>query len=129
MLSHFRRMSMFGWLRKRAKGLQPEAQWVVDLGPERIQVTDAAGGVAALAKAELAGVAIETNDTGPWGADFWWLLFGANDQLACAFPEGATGEDAVIDYLVALPGYDHEQMTNAVRSTSNAVFPVWRKAH
>ncbi len=126
MLSHIRRASMFGWLRRQAKGLQPEGQWVVDVGPERIQVTDAAGGTTALAKAKLAAVAIETNDSGPWGADVWWLLFDANDQLACAFPQGATGEDAVIDYLVALPEFDHEQMTNAMRSTANAIFPVWR---
>ncbi|MDO9489878.1 MAG: hypothetical protein Q7J32_16005 [Sphingomonadaceae bacterium] len=119
---------MFGWFRRRAKGLQPEAQWVVEVGPERIQVTDAAGGATALVIADLAAVAIETNDTGPWGADVWWLLFGADERLACAFPQGATGEGVVIDYLVALPGFDHEQMTNAMRSTSNAVFPVWRKA-
>ena len=37
---------------------------------------------------------IETNDSGPFGADVWWLLFGADDRIAVAFPQGATGEQA-----------------------------------
>jgi hypothetical protein len=46
----------------------------------------------------MAGVAFETNDTGPWGADVWWLLFGSDEQLAGVFPQGATGESSALDY-------------------------------
>jgi len=79
-------------------------------------------------KDDLSGVAIQTNDTGPWGADVWWLLFGCNDQLSCAFPQGATGESALIDYLFALPSFDHGEMIKAMTSTENVTFAVWRRS-
>lgn len=78
-------------------------------------------------KASLAGVMIETNDSGPWGADVWWLMFDENDQLACAFPQGATGESDAIDFFMQLGGFDNEAMIAAMGSTDNAVFPVWRR--
>lgn len=119
---------MFGWLRKFGSSpTPPEARWVVAVDDEAIRVSDEAGGTRAVAKSELAGVAIETNDSGPWGADVWWLLFGAADELACAFPLGATGEKAAVDYLTALPGFDHEQMVKAMGSTDNRLFRVWRR--
>ncbi|MBY0519766.1 MAG: hypothetical protein K2P79_05000 [Sphingomonas sp.] len=118
---------MFGWLNKRKAGLQPEAKWVVQIDPAHIRVADPEGRATTLAKAELSGVAIETNDSGPWGADLWWLLFGAGDQLTCTFPGGATGEAALLDYLTGLPEFDHAQMALAMCSTANAVFPLWRK--
>jgi hypothetical protein len=71
--------------------MPPEARWVVALDESGILVRDEAGEVRAVEKAELSAVAIETNDSGPWDADVWWLLFGAGDELACAFPLGATG--------------------------------------
>ncbi|WP_454886066.1 hypothetical protein [Sphingomonas oryzagri] len=117
---------MFGWFRKRGK-LQPEARWIVTVDPDRIHITDQTGASKALLKDELAGVIIETNDSGPWGADVWWLLFGADDKLACAFPQGATGEQQAIGYLMALPGFDHGKMVESMGSTDNAVFPVWRR--
>jgi len=79
-----------------------------------------------LRKIDLGGVIIETNDSGPWGADVWWLLFGSDDKVAVAFPQGASGEKAVVDYLIALPGFDHGAMIDAMQSADNNVFPVWR---
>lgn len=120
---------MFGWLRKlRHDPPPPEARWVVAVDAEGIRVTDEAGEVRAVARSELTGVAIETNETGPWGADVWWLLFGDGDRLACVFPMGATGQEAAVHYLAALPGFDHAEMIDAMRSTDNRLFPVWRRA-
>ncbi|QUD87814.1 hypothetical protein [Phenylobacterium montanum] len=93
-----------------------------------ISVTDGEGQIKRINKADLSGLAIETNDSGPWGADVWWLIFGDEDQLACTFPQGATGEGAVVDFLTSLPSFDHSEMIKAMTSTGNAVFPVWRKA-
>lgn len=118
---------MFGWFGKRTARLQPEARWIVEAASDQLRVTDPAGTVQTLAKAELRGVAIETNDTGPWGADVWWLLFGADDHVACAYPQGATGENVMLDYLSALPGFDFAAMSAAMGSADNALFPVWRK--
>lgn len=117
---------MFSWLRRKARP-QPEAQWIVSVEPDHVRITDSAGCTTALARAELTGVAIETNDTGPWGADVRWLLFGSDGKLACGFPQGATGESMALDYLTRLPAFDLEQMARAMCSTDNAVFPVWTK--
>jgi hypothetical protein len=121
---------MLRWLRKlrRAPPPPPEARWLVAVDGESIRITDESGESRAVAKAELAGVAIETNDSGPWAADVWWLLFGAGDALACAFPMGATGEREAMDYLAGLQGFDHGRMIEAMKSTDNMIFPVWRRA-
>ena len=105
--------------------LQPESRWVAVLADDRISVTDQQGETRGLDKSDMTGVVIETNDSGPWGADFWWLIYGADDRLACAFPQGATGEREAIDWLLSLPGFDHEAMIQASCSTANATFPVW----
>jgi hypothetical protein len=105
-----------------------EAAYIVSVEGDGISVTDPNGEEETLALEDLSGVMIETNDSGPSGADVWWLLFGADDRIAVAFPQGATGEQAAIDWLIALPGFDHDAMTMAMGSTANAVFPVWRRA-
>ena len=122
---------MFRWFAKtpkKAGRLMPESKWLIECGDVILRLTDDEGSAKWLRKADLKGVIIETNDTGPWGADVWWLLFGPDDRLALAYPQGATGEDSMLDYLSSLPGFDHMKMTEAMQSTSNAVFPVWRRA-
>lgn len=119
---------MFGWLRKRRARMQPEARWTTVVMQDSIRVTDPAGGMREVRKADLSGVIIETNDTGPGGADIWWLLFGRDERLACAFPQGASDGQIVIDFLMTLPNFDFRQMVEAVSSTSNAVFPAWRQS-
>jgi len=119
---------MFGWLRKlQREWPPPEARWVVVMEDGSIRVTDPAGDSRAVGKSELSRVAIETNDSGPWGADVWWLLFGAGRVLACAFPLGAAGETAAVDYLTALAGFDHEEMVKAMSSTDNRLFLLWSR--
>ena len=75
---------MFGWFKKKQPPLQPEGKWVVAIEGDRISVRDDSGQLKSVAKSDLSGVAIETNDSGPWGADVWWMLFDATDQMACA---------------------------------------------
>jgi hypothetical protein len=106
--------------------LNGEEHWTVTTLDDRIEAVDPKGEVRSVAFDDLRGVMIETNDTGPIGTDLWWLLFGADDRLACAFPQGATGEKEAVDRLIALPGFDHEAMILAMGSTTNAVFQVWR---
>ena len=122
---------MFGWFarkRDKTKRLMPEAKWIVECeGGDVLRATDDKQNAKQLAKSDLTGVIVETNDSGPWGADVWWLFFGPDDRVAVAYPQGATGEDAMLNYLMALPGFDNEKMAEAMRSTDNAVFPVWRR--
>ncbi|GAO40795.1 hypothetical protein SCH01S_51_01280 [Sphingomonas changbaiensis NBRC 104936] len=119
---------MFDWFKRKTRPLEAESRWAIAIDGERISVRDNVGETKTVAKSDLSAVAVETNDSGPWGADVWWLLFDCSDRLACAFPQGATGEKAVIDYIMRLPAFDYEAMIKAMASTENAVFPVWRRA-
>lgn len=122
---------MFGWFKpqrkQEPKALDPESRWIVFTDGEGIRVRDDKNQEKSVSKGSLSGVIIETNDSGPWDADVWWLLFEADDTLACSYPQGATGEDAALDFLSKLPGFDHGLMIKAMSSTGNAAFPVWRK--
>ena len=97
-----------------------EEAYIVSVGSDGISVADPQGEEQTVALADVNGV--------PTGMDVWWLLFGADDRIAVAFPQGATGEQEAIDWLLGLPGFDHEVMIMAMASTVNAVFPLWRRA-
>lgn len=71
--------------------------------------------------ADLAAVYIETNDSGPWGADVWWLLADSAGQTQVAFPQLATGEDAALERLQRLPGFGMRGMN----SCEAARFMCW----
>ena len=116
---------MFGWLRSKARRSQPEAKWEVLVEAAALTVIDDKGQSRSVAKQMLHSVAIETNDSGPWGMDVWWLLFTEGDTLACAFPQGATGEKVAIDYLMSLEGFENSILIEAMGCTDNAVFRVW----
>ena len=121
------------WLRplidrfKRPKGLYPECLWNVSANESGFRVTDQTGETVFVHREDLASVVIATNDTGPWGADIWWLLSDADGQLVCGYPQGATGEKDVLDALLALPGFDKNEMVKAMGCTSNATFIVWQR--
>lgn len=77
-----------------------------------------------LAWQDVARILVETNDSGPWGADVWWVLEGADAR--CEFPQGATGEDAALaEIRRRFPSFEVKGMN----STSNATFICWEKGH
>jgi hypothetical protein len=55
----------------------------------------------------------------------WWLL--ESDNAFVAIPQGATGEEKLIERLQQLPHFDNDAMSNAMRSTSNQRFICWSK--
>ena len=71
--------------------------------------------------AELGAVYVETNHSGPWGADVWWVLNDKAGRTKVTFPQMATGEDAVLERLRLLPGFDVQGMNSA----KNARFTCW----
>jgi hypothetical protein len=72
-------------------------------------------------------ITIETNDSGPWGADVWWLFEGSGQR--CAYPQGATGDVEVLKLLPErFPGFSDEQVVRAMGCTSNARFICWERA-
>jgi hypothetical protein len=55
----------------------------------------------------------------------WWLL--ESDNAFVAIPQGAPGEEKLIERLQQLPHFDNDAMSNAMRSTSNQRFICWSK--
>lgn len=78
----------------------PEAQFVVEItASDEITCRAPKQAEQRIRMADLASVYVKTNDSGPWGADVWWLLNDDAGQTRVAFPQQATGEEAVLERL------------------------------
>jgi hypothetical protein len=100
----------------------PEAQFVVEVTADDEIVCRAPKQAEQRIKiADLPAVYVETIDSGPWGADVWWLLEDNAGQMKVAFPQLATGEAEALARLQQLPGFANRGMN----STANARFKCW----
>jgi len=108
------------------KGLYPECLFIVKVSDSEVLNQRPDGVVERVAIKDLNEVVVETNTSGPWGADVWWLLSSKIPGNKCAFPGGATGEEGVLKWLQGLPGFDNKAVIEAMGSTSNARFICWR---
>lgn len=100
----------------------PEAQFVVEVTADDEIVCQAPEQPEQrIRMADVAAVYVETNDSGPWGADVWWLLNDGKGQTRVAFPQLATGEDAALKRLRQLPGFE----VRGMNSTGNWRFMCW----
>jgi hypothetical protein len=101
---------------------QPEAEFIVEVTADDEIVCRAPQQADQIIKvADVGAVYVETNDTGPWGADVWWLLNDKCGQTKVAFPQGATGEETALGRLRLLPGFE----VRGMNSTGNARFMCW----
>lgn len=73
----------------------------------------------------LREVAIVTTDLGPFVDDVFWLL--SSDDGGCAVPSETEGAAALLHRLQQLPGFDNIAVIEAMGSTNNASFLVWRR--
>jgi hypothetical protein len=112
--------------RNRRDRLLPESRFRVEVTETEIVSHRPGGKVERVAFAELRAVIIETNDSGPWGADVWWILVGSGPGSGCVYPGGATGEQEALTALQRLPGFDNRKLIEAMGSTSNARFVCWQ---
>lgn len=120
---------MFRWLtswfdQKKASALF-EASVLVEDNGEEITSTYPDGTVQRINWNAVETVEIHTNDSGPWGADVWWLLRSSN--TSCSYPQGATGEIELISKLQTLPGFNNREFIEAMGCTSNRKFVCWQK--
>jgi len=122
--------NVIAWFRRkrdeRQAALVSEEQVVVRVDDAGVQVSFP-GGEEHIAWPEVRCVAIETNDSGPWGADLWWLIEGESKR--CVYPGGATGgQEALTELAKRLQGFDHGAVIEAMGSTSNARFVCWQRS-
>jgi hypothetical protein len=116
------------WPRRPGNGkLMPESLYVVTIDASQVSVVDPQGLASRMAWDDLDEIAIETNSSGPWGMDLWWVLSGRVPGQPCAFPNGATGEQELIEWLESMPGTDMAQVIAAMGCTHEARFLVWRR--
>jgi hypothetical protein len=121
---------LFAWFvalwKARIDDVAFERQVVVSLTDEQIVAAYPNGESQSISWSEVIRVAIETNDSGPWGADLWWLLEGRDKR--CTYPGGATGDlDALRAFPDRFPGFNDKAVTKANGCTSNARFVCWEK--
>ena len=91
-----------------------------------VACTFPSGARQAIAWDEVRCVAIETNDSGPCGADVWWRLEGSDAHVA--WPQGATGDREMLEELPRrFPGFSHEAVIAAMGCADNARFVCWER--
>jgi hypothetical protein len=111
----------------RREALSFEREVAVVFADQYVEATFPSGSAQRILWDEVVSITIETNDTGPWGADFWWILEDKRGER-CAFPQGATGEDATLDVIgKRFPEFDFQAFTRACGSTENATFVCWQQ--
>ncbi|MGZ3185021.1 MAG: hypothetical protein ACXU8N_21525 [Telluria sp.] len=128
---------LVAWLGKRARPagpkrrtgqLQPEGQVRVNFDDERIVVAYPNDEARSLRWDELTKVRIRTTDEGPFVADVFWGLHGRDGALALVFPQGATGDGALLEAIQQrLRGFDNRRLIEAMGCANNADFLLWEK--
>ncbi len=115
------------WDRKSNRHL-PERRIHVTADDAGIVCTYPDGGVMGVAWPAITSVEIRTTPYGPFLPDVFWEIYVAEDMRSVVYPNGATGEQAVLDAMAArLPGFDHRAVGAAMACTTGRIFTVWRK--
>ena len=119
---------VFAWFRRkreeRLTALAFERAVVVRFDDAGISSSYPDGTLQTMPWSKIRRIAIQTNDTGPWGADVWWLLEG--DDARCTYPHGATGDpEALAEFPRRFSGFSHKAVIEAMGFFSNARFICW----
>ena len=117
------------WKKKkeeRQERLWPERKILVECTNDLISATYPSGEVETAKWDTLEEIKIVTNDSGPWGADVWFVVTSRAGE--CKYPQGATGDKEALDYLLAIDGFNEETFIKAMGSTSNAEFICWQSS-
>ena len=116
---------MLSWLREKLRYNPPESQWAVAIADDCIVTTDGTGAERALPLAELKAVIVATDDSGPWGDDVVFLLYGDGSEPVSVFPLEAAGCQEFVAWLSGHQGYRDREMAKAMASTAVTKFVVW----
>jgi len=129
---------MFGWLEQwllkrwmhkavnnpANSRLKPECDFLLSIDNGVITNKRPEGKVEQVSISDLKSIIVETNDSGPWGMDVWWYLIGSDS--GCVYPQGATGENEVLNAIQALPGFDNQALIQAMGCSENKRFQCWQ---
>lgn len=110
-------------MKEREARAWPERQIIVEINEELITAKYPQGELRKASLGALEKIEVITNDSGPWGADVWFVL--TSKSGVCSFPQGATGEKEVLNFMLALEGFNKKEFIKAMGCTSNCVFLCW----
>jgi hypothetical protein len=113
--------------------LEPKLlEWQVRRRKQVLQITDRSvrrelpgGKHEEIAWADLREVWILTTDEGPFVDDLYFGLVG-RDGKGVAVPQGLATQHDLLAHLQKLPGFDNTAVVQAMGSTVNQRFLVWR---
>lgn len=108
--------------------LRPESRYLLTIDDTGVTCRQPSGEKESIAWADLDAVVVQTNDSGPCGADVLWLLRSRSSSGGCLIPQGATGEEALLSSLQKLPDFDHGQVIAAMTCTDNRSFVCWQRS-
>lgn len=111
------------WRASREDALMFEREVRVEDKDGQVTATFPGGESQSVSWSRLEKVEVLIDDSGPWGADFWWVLTDANGH--CSYPQGAIGEVELIPKLKKLHGFDCDALGRAMRCTDVAKFECW----
>lgn len=112
-------MRLFSLFKKKKRKLS-EGAFSVMISEGYLLLVNPKGKIEKIKLEEIRKVIIQTNDTGPWGTDLWWIV--SNDTITIAIPNGASGEEKLVEVLQDLPTFNNEEMIAAMVSTSIGEF-------
>ena len=120
-------MGILKWLfgKKSSCKLYPECDFIVTVDERGVECKRPNGDVEFVPWDDLRGVTIRTTDQGPAVADVFWVLVG--EKGGCMIPQGATGEEVLMQRLQQLPGFNNEAVIQAMTCTENSTFICWDK--
>ena len=111
---------------KQRTRLDPESRFIVRLSDSEVVCERPDGKTERVAWSDLQRVEIVTTSDGPMVPDVFWVLHGTDG--GCAIPQGATGEEELLDRLHALPGFDNGRMIEAMCCATDNRFLCWQRA-
>ena len=123
MLSQLRSW-LSSWRTRRTEDLLIERQFIVCVTENGLSVAYPTGEIQAINWSDVGRILVETNDSGPYGADVWWIIEGKGSE--CSFPLGASGEDVALEEIrLRFPTFEVQGMN----SIANARFICWDRNH
>jgi hypothetical protein len=84
------------------------------------------GRTESIAWEDIDEIDIVTTDEGPWVDDLFWLFIDKERSKGCAVSNQADGFKDLLHRIQRLPGFDNAMVVQAMGSTSNRSFVVWK---
>jgi hypothetical protein len=105
--------------------LYPESEYNVTITDDFVRVEHPSESTVNIFWRDLQEITIVTTDEGPFNADVWLVLKGAAGMIR--IPQGNPGYDTVYERVSTLDGFNFQGVIDAMMSTENNEFVLWKK--